>query len=583
MPINTMQNLIILTVLLLIFSAIVIVYFFEISTGFVFFTLSILFLLTGLIETKEFLSSFFDETLMTIVTLIFISRGLEYNRLTEVFRNLLLNGSKRYILFKLNVFSLIYSMFVNNAAVVSTMIGILRGRYQYQRPFLMSISFASILGGMLTLVGTSTNLIVNNLKMKSGFPTWNLFDFFMIGITPAIVGLIYLAKAPLRLFGDEDTKTKEGSSIFEARVSPDSKLIGKSIEENGLRNLKKIFLGEVVRENGELVSPASPTHIIQKNDRLVFVGDKEDIQSAEILKDLIVLDSDSSYLLKNVNEVIVSDESDLIGHTPKNAQFRSRFNAVIISIRRGDKVFFKNIGEETIHSGDQLRLVIGDDFKKSHANDLSFVHLEKKAETNGMISSLLFLVFFICILFLNLFGLLSLFKGTLIVLVFAILTKIISVNSLRTEIPYNLIMTVGSAFVISVVLKNLKAPELVLSFILPYLLQMPVFISLFLFFLFVIFLTEFVSNAVAAGIAFPFALSLANGLSTATEPFFLVTAFGASASFLTPFGYHTNMMVFSVGQYKPSDFLKLGLPLTIAYIIFVYVSILYKFDLYVSL
>ncbi|TGM35509.1 SLC13 family permease [Leptospira levettii] len=577
-----MQNLIILSVLLLIFSAIVIVYFFEISTGFVFFTLSILFLLTGLIETKEFLSSFFDETLMTIVTLIFISRGLEYNRLTEVFRNILLNGSKRYILFKLNVFSMIYSMFVNNAAVVSTMIGILRGRYQYQRPFLMSISFASILGGMLTLVGTSTNLIVNNLKMKSGFPTWNLFDFFIIGITPAIVGLIYLSKAPLRLFGDGDTVQKDGSSIFEVRVTPDSKLIGKSIEENGLRNLKKIFLGEVVRENGDLVSPASPAHIIQKNDRLVFVGDKEDIRSIGILEDLTILDTDPNYLLKNVNEVIVSDESDLIGLTPKNAQFRSRFNAVIISIRRGDKVFYKNIGEEIIRSGDQLTLVIGNDFTKSHSNDLSFVHLEKRTETNGMITSLLFLGFFICILTLNLFGLLSLFKGTLLVLLFAILTKIIPLNSLRSEIPYNLIMTVGSAFVISVVLKNLKAPELVLSFILPYLLQMPVFISLFLFFLFVIFLTEFVSNAVAAGIAFPFALSLAQGLSTATEPFFLITAFGASASFLTPFGYHTNMMVFSVGHYKPSDFLKLGLPLTVAYVVFVYASILYTFDLYVS-
>ncbi|TGL11715.1 SLC13 family permease [Leptospira levettii] len=577
-----MQNLIILSVLLLIFSAIVIVYFFEISTGFVFFTLSILFLLTGLIETKEFLSSFFDETLMTIVTLIFISRGLEYNRLTEVFRNILLNGSKRYILFKLNVFSMIYSMFVNNAAVVSTMIGILRGRYQYQRPFLMSISFASILGGMLTLVGTSTNLIVNNLKMKSGFPTWNLFDFFIIGITPAIVGLIYLSKAPLRLFGDGDTVQKDGSSIFEVRVTPDSKLIGKSIEENGLRNLKKIFLGEVVRENGDLVSPASPAHIIQKNDRLVFVGDKEDIRSIGILEDLTILDTDPNYLLKNVNEVIVSDESDLIGLTPKNAQFRSRFNAVIISIRRGEKVFYKNIGEEIIRSGDQLTLVIGNDFTKSHSNDLSFVHLEKRTETNGMITSLLFLGFFICILTLNLFGLLSLFKGTLLVLLFAILTKIIPLNSLRSEIPYNLIMTVGSAFVISVVLKNLKAPELVLSFILPYLLQMPVFISLFLFFLFVIFLTEFVSNAVAAGIAFPFALSLAQGLSTATEPFFLITAFGASASFLTPFGYHTNMMVFSVGHYKPSDFLKLGLPLTVAYVVFVYASILYTFDLYVS-
>ncbi|MCW7509307.1 SLC13 family permease [Leptospira levettii] len=577
-----MQNLIILSVLLLIFSAIVIVYFFEISTGYVFFTLSILFLLTGLIETKEFLSSFFDETLMTIVTLIFISRGLEYNRLTEVFRNILLNGSKRYILFKLNVFSMIYSMFVNNAAVVSTMIGILRGRYQYQRPFLMSISFASILGGMLTLVGTSTNLIVNNLKMKSGFPTWNLFDFFIIGITPAIVGLIYLSKAPLRLFGDGDTVQKDGSSIFEVRVTPDSKLIGKSIEENGLRNLKKIFLGEVVRENGDLVSPASPAHIIQKNDRLVFVGDKEDIRSIGILEDLTILDTDPNYLLKNVNEVIVSDESDLIGLTPKNAQFRSRFNAVIISIRRGEKVFYKNIGEEIIRSGDQLTLVIGNDFTKSHSNDLSFVHLEKRTETNGMITSLLFLGFFICILTLNLFGLLSLFKGTLLVLLFAILTKIIPLNSLRSEIPYNLIMTVGSAFVISVVLKNLKAPELVLSFILPYLLQMPVFISLFLFFLFVIFLTEFVSNAVAAGIAFPFALSLAQGLSTATEPFFLITAFGASASFLTPFGYHTNMMVFSVGHYKPSDFLKLGLPLTVAYVVFVYASILYTFDLYVS-
>jgi di/tricarboxylate transporter len=577
-----MQDLIILTVLLLIFASIVIVYLFEISTGFVFFTLSILFLLTGLIETKEFLSSFFDENLMTIVTLIFISRGLEYNRLTEVFRNILLNGSKRYVLLKLNVFSMIYSMFVNNAAVVSTMIGILRERNKYQRPFLMSISFASILGGMLTLVGTSTNLIVNNLKMKSGFPTWNLFDFFVIGITPAIVGLIYLAKAPLQLFGETETDAKEGSSVFEVHVSPDSKLIGKSIEENGLRNLKKIFLGEVVRENGALVSPASPTHIIQKNDRLVFVGDKEDIQSVGILKDLVVSDTDSSYLLKNVNEVIVSDESDLIGLTPKNAQFRSRFNAVIISIRRGDKVFYKNIGEETIRSGDQLTLAIGEDFNKSHTNDLSFVHLQKKVERNGMMSSIFFLAFFICILILNLFGLLSLFKGTLLVFVFAILTKIISLNSLRSEIPYNLIMTVGSAFVISVVLKNLKAPELVLSFLLPYLLQLPVFISLFLFFVFVIFLTEFVSNAVAAGIAFPFALSLAQGLSTATEPFFLVTAFGASASFLTPFGYHTNMMVFSIGHYKTSDFLKLGLPLTIAYVVFVYVSILYKFDLYVS-
>lgn len=576
-----MPSLLITIALLSIIISILVVYIYEVPTGVVFFTLSIGFLLFGFIDTKEFLSSFFDETLLTIVTLIFISKGLEFNKLIKPLRRFLLAGKERNILIKLNVFSTIYSMFVNNAAVVSTMIGILKKRNSQERLFMMSISFASILGGMLTLVGTSTNLIVNNLKIKSGFESWTLLDFFAIGITPAIFGLLYLSKAPLQLFSDQESHNGVSDSVIEVKVKGNSKLIGKTIEANGLRNLKKLFLGEVIREDGKLISPATPFDIIQKNDRLIFIGEVSDVNILSKVNGLEVLNSSSLHKLTNLKEVLVTDESDLIGLTPKLTDFRSRFNAVILSIRRGDRVIKRNIGEEVFRSGDQLTLAIGSDFKKTHSNFLSFQlsDLAREEDSDSYWKSVLFLLIFFGVLVLNLFGVMPLFKGTLIVLLFALITKILSLKMLKNEIPYNLVMTVGSAFVISNVLKNLQAPDLVLSYVLPFLLAFPIFVSLFLYFLFVIFLTEFVSNAVAAGIAFPFAVSLAAGLSTPAEPFFLVTAFGASASFLTPFGYHTNMMVYSVGHYKPVEFLRLGLPLTFIYVFAVYLSILYQFNL----
>ncbi|MDF3820180.1 SLC13 family permease [Leptospira sp. 96542] len=558
-----------------------IVYLFEVPTGIVFLTLTICFLMFGLIETGEYLASFFDETLLTISALIFISKGLEFNPLVEKIRSLLLKGSDKKVSIKLNFFSMLYSMFVNNAAVVSTMIGILNGRKRQQRLFLMSISFASILGGMLTLVGTSTNLIVNNLKIRYGFESWSLLSFFEIGITPAVLGFIYLSFAP-RKYIDVDNSHDNGASVIEALVKKKSKLIGNTIESNGLRNLKNFFLGELVRSDGTIISPAKPSDVIEFGDKLIFIGAIADIGKLKLIQGLEVSNEPSIHSLKNLKEVLITDESDLVGLTPKIVQFRSRFNSVVVSVRRGLDVIKSNLGDEIFKPGDQLTLAIGADFEKNQSNILSFRSLEgiRLVKDNQYWKSTAYLFLFLLILVLNIFGLLSLFKGSLIVLIFGILANLLTLNSLKNEIPFNLIMTVGSAFVISNVLRTLQAPEFILANLLPFLLNLPVFVSLFIFFVFVIVLTEFVSNAVAAGIALPFAVSLASGLSTNAEPFFFVTAFGASASFLTPFGYHTNMMIYSVGHYKPSEFFKLGLPLTYIYILTVYVSIIYKFKIY---
>jgi di/tricarboxylate transporter len=563
------------------FIAILIVYKYEVPTGISFFALSISYLLLGLIDTKELIHSFFDETLLTIVILIFISKAFEYNDLIKIVRKFLLNGKSKNVLFKLNLFSLVYSMFVNNAAVVSTMIGILNGRKMNHRLYLMAISFSAILGGMLTLVGTSTNLIVNNLRIKSGFPSWTLFDFFLVGLSSAILGFIYLSKAPMRYFSNQNEEFDLKNLIIEARVKSNSNLIGKSIEENGLRNLKKLFLGEIIRKNGKLISPANPTDIINSNDKLIFIGDIDDKNILEDLLGISVSQFPSKHLLKNLKEVIITDESDLIGVSVNESEFRSRFQAVIISICRGSQILNRNIGEIVFKSGDNLTLAVGPDFEKAQSFASSFILLDMQDEANNnTIKSFFFLLLFILALAFNFVGFLSLFKGTIIVLLFALIANIISIKSLKNEIPFNLITTVGSAFVISNVLLSIRAPEVVLSYVIPFLINVPVFLSLLFFFLFVILLTEFVSNSVAAGIAFPFALSLSSSLSIQPEPFFLVTAFGASASFLTPFGYHTNMMIYSIGHYRPHDFIKLGLPLTLIYICTVYISIVLKFQLF---
>jgi di/tricarboxylate transporter len=319
-------------------------------------------LAVSFVETSHILNNAVNSGLVTLILLVLASFSFERTSMLRRLSATMINGSPIKSTLKTLIYTAFSSALMNNTAVVAALISTVKNnRLINPGKLLLPLSFAAILGGTLTLVGTSTNLIVNTMLIEQGHTGLSFFDFTPIGIVALIVCLLVIMFRQNSLPDIEEEKASNQDYLLEAKVSIDSKMIGLTIEENGLRSLDSLFLVEIIR--GErLISPVTPDEIILQSDKLIFSGDVSKVLVLQQFDGLSLFAEQSGLLKDNLTEVLIKPESAIVGKTLKKAGFRARFDAAVVAIKREGCSLSGKLGELVIRPGDFLVLAVGNDF-----------------------------------------------------------------------------------------------------------------------------------------------------------------------------------------------------------------------------
>lgn len=539
----------------------------RIKPSFIFAGAAFIAFMAGMIDVSSLASNFTNSSLLTLVLLILASSALEKTRLISWVSRNISEGRLGTVVAKLGVSTALLSSFTNNTAVVVSLIGAIKRNQQHApSKLLIPLSYAAILGGTLTLIGTSTNLIINSFVEDAGLPSLNFFTPTLIGLAVLVGGVLILIPLSYFLPSYDDGSQDELPYFLEARVEPGSPLVGRSVSENNLRALRKLFLAEVIRD-GKTTASIDPDFVLQARDRLLFCGDVESVATLQEIQGLTLF---GQHHLNGQNfvEVVVSSSASVCNKTLKTSKFRDRFDAVVVAIRRGHERLEGGLGNITLTAGDTLVLVPGKRFeeqRQQHSKEFVLMNdLDSSAKLDGDKSALV-LLGFAAVIGLALTNMLPIIKGLAGFLLLLVALGVVQLSELRRRFPVDIVVIVGSALSIAqLMISSGLSEQMGLMFIEAFN-GWGVFGALVATYLMTLVLTELVTNNAAAALSFPIGYSMAIGYGVDPMPFIMAVLFGASASFMSPYGYQTNLLVYSVGNYHLTDYLRIGIPISIVY------------------
>jgi len=519
------------------------------------------------VSYQDILHNAVNPGLVTLVLLVVCSFTFERTSVLRRLSGVIFNGSKFKSTLRMFMGTAIASGLMNNTAVVATLIAtIQRNTLINPGKLLLPLSFVAILGGTLTLVGTSTNLIVNSMLIEQGQEGFKFFDFTLIGLAALGVCLliIFFRMRTLPDMAVDTLITKD--YLLEAEVNPDSSLIGVTVEDNGLRNLDSLFLVELVRR-GRLISPVAPDDTIQAGDKLIFTGDISKVLSLQQFDGLTLYAEQDGLLRDNLTEVLIKPGSAIRGKTLKSAGFRARFDAAVVAIRREGSVLSGKLGDIVMQSGDFLVLAVGKDFSSRTNLSKNFYILSGHKPDNMLYGwrDYLTVLGFLAVITLSVTTSVTLLTCLIFYVATLIFTGALTVNEIKRRFPLEIWMIVLGALTLAQAMENTGLAGVFSGEIKNLLQGQSVYLALIVIFVTTLVTTELITNSAAAALIFPIAYSVALGLDVNPMPFVMAVAYGASGSFISPFGYQTNVMVYSAGNYRLADFVKFGLPVSIAY------------------
>ncbi|MGL0956338.1 SLC13 family permease [Vibrio vulnificus] len=527
--------------------------------------------MAGMSDLTAIAANFTNSSLLTLVLLILASTALEKTRLISWVSRSISEGRLLTVVAKLGFSTAFLSSFTNNTAVVVSLIGaIKRNRQHAPSKLLIPLSYAAIFGGTLTLIGTSTNLIINSFVEDAGLPSLSFFTPTLIGLAIVIGGVLVLIPLSYLLPDYDDQGQDELPYFLEAAVEPGSPLVGRSITENNLRALRKLFLAEVIRD-GQTVPSVGPDFVLQAKDRLLFCGEVDSVSTLQEIQGLTLF-GQQHLNGQNFVEVVVSSSATFCNKTLKSSRFRDRFDAVVVAIRRGHERLEGGLGNITLAAGDTLVVVPGKRFeaeRQAHRKEFVLMNdLDSSARLDSHKSTLV-LLGFMAVIAAALTGLVPIIKGLSVYLLALVVFGIVQLNEIRRRFPIDIVVIVGSALSIAQLMISSGFSERMGGMFIEAFNGWGVFGALVATYFVTLILTELVTNNAAAALAFPLGYSMALGYGVDPMPFIMAVLFGASASFISPYGYQTNLLVYSVGNYRLLDYLKIGVPISLVYSVLV--------------
>ncbi|OFX86897.1 MAG: potassium transporter TrkA [Bacteroidetes bacterium GWF2_33_16] len=539
-----------------------------------------------ILTPSEILSGFANEQIAVIILLLVLGDIIRQTAIIEVVFDRLFKSARSHRGFLGRMILTIagFSAFLNNTPLVAVMMPYINTWCKRNEispsKFLLPLSYAAILGGCATLIGTSTNLIVNGMyidqKIIPDAQSLNIFEFAWVGVPMIIIGFFYLV-----LFSDKllptrpdllaDFSQNSRSYIVETEIRRNSHLIGKTISESGFEALKGLYLIEILRDNFK-ISIVSPELVLQQDDLLIFAGDTQVITE--------MLNGDSGLTLPSLGmltkkkqtevvEIVISHNSKMIGKSVSDIRFRARFDAAVIAIHRNGERISGKLGDIIIKAGDVLLLYTGIDFfqRSTDTHDFYFISKVKDFQKIEPYKIWTLLGGTLLIILLSALHLVNLFMGLIVLLMVVIAMKIAKPKELYKAIDYNLAMIIALSLALGTAMIKSGAADLVADVITRLFIPIGKVGLLFGIYFITAFLAAYITNKAAVAIVFPISIMLAANLSLNPIPFVLVVSFAAAANFMTPHGYQTNLMVYGPGGYTFGNFFKIGFPLTMIYMV----------------
>ena len=543
-----------------------------------FFVCTVAFLLGGIITPPDALKGLSSQTIIVIFLLVIVTSGIRNIFGTDLFTKLFHERLKpKQFLLRMMMFVSTISAFLNNTPIVAFMIPYVqdwsRKTGNPASKFLIPLSFATILGGMMTVIGTSTNLVLNSLIADYKLEVLGWQDFLFLGLIVTLIGWVYLYFWGYDILPSNSNKMEEVRGrlkeyIVETEIFEGSKLAGQSVKNAGLRNLQDLFLVEIIRDD-RVISPVSPEEILKAGDNLFFSGKTDSIY------ELIKQDNGLGIPQYSVNtgstfnfvETVIPANSELINQKIKDTDFRKRYDASIVAVHRDGKRVSGKVGETVLSGGDFLLVLAGNHIDNTeHEKDVFFLSVpkvigEKKPVWTKYIGWISFAVLVAGVIYSS-----YLFYACLLILCAFVFFKVISLSEVKRDLDLSLLMILVCSFAVGLALEKSGTATLVAGWLISAGKIFGNVAALAALFMVTIFLTSLITNAAAVAIVFPIAMSMAQQLGLPATPFFVAIAFAASGDFMTPIGYQTNLMIYGPGGYVFKDFVRVGWVLTILYV-----------------
>ena len=521
----------------------------------------------GSIDLQTALDKASNEGLITLILLILVSVGLERLPWLIDLAQRTVDRSLPRTLLNLSGMTMLFSAFVNNTAVVATLSGALRKNpYHAPSQILLPISYAAILGGTLTLIGTSTNLIVSSFLEDITGEGIAFFAFLPVALPAALAGLLALLLMHRVLPAVDQAEVRINEFLIEMMVDDDSQLIGKTISENGLRDLGDLFLVELVR-GGRLLTPVTPSERLAAGDRLIFSGDVAKIGMLDKFHGLTSFALDEGMLGSNLTEVVLLPGATVVGKTIKQCDFRSRFDAAVVGLRRDGERLSGRLGDIALRAGDSLMLAVGSDFLKRGNLSRNFLVIDGDIVSHRLplTKSLAVGAGLMVAIVGSILSWFTLATGLMFLLLLMLALDLFSAAELRRRFPFEIWLIVASALAIAQAVMDSGLMTIMMAGLSPVIAAVSPFVLLLMIYALTLALTELMTNNAAAALMFPLSYALATSAGLAPMAFVMAVALGGSASFLTPFGYTTNLMVQNLGGYNRSDYLRFGWLVSLAF------------------
>ncbi len=533
---------------------------------------------SGVLTASEALAGFSNPGLATVAAMFVVATGIHATGGIDMLVNSLLGQPKTTRAAQLRLCGpvILLSGFLNNTPVVATLIPAIsawaRKLNISPSKLMIPLSYAAILGGTLTLIGTSTNLVVNSLYQQiTGEPGFSLFAIGMIGLPACLVGftfIIWFFPKWLPDRGDDGLFGDVREFTLEVAVAHDGPLVGKSVEQAGLRQLVKIYLVEIIRADSVITAVPSEERL-RGGDRLIFAGNTEAISDLLRIKGIVPASESGRPALSQAREerrlveAALSPHSDCVGQTIRDSRFRDRYGAVILAVARGGERVSGNQGTIRLHAGDTLLLEARPAFvtRQRYNKDFLIINDLEQEQPRHDRAYLAWGILFAVVVAATT-EITSMLNAALLGAGAMIASGCCSLNQAHKSLDVNVLVTIGASFALGGALVKTGVAANIADIVI-LLSSGKAWLTLVLAYFTVSLLTESINNNAAAILMLPIVLEISHKAGLPAEPFVFAVMMAASASFATPIGYQTNLMVYGPGGYRFRDFVKVGAPMNL--------------------
>lgn len=532
--------------------------------------------ISKVLTPREALVGFSNTGVMTIAVLYVVAAALKETGAVHWIAHALLGQPKsvQRAQMRMVVPSSILSAFMNNTAVVAMFLPAVqewcRRLKMPPSKLLLPLSYAAMLGGTCTLIGTSTNLVVDGLLQQRYGQAFGMFDITLVGIPVLLVGGGFLILFAHRVLPDrqgvlEQVKNAREYAV-EVKVEANGALVGKSILEAGLRNLAHGYLVEIERR-GRIIAAVSPDTQLEADDVLYFVGAPDSARELRAIRGLTPASGNPHKLHVNHHErclveVVLGPDFPSLGQTIRESRFRSNFQAVILSVSREGSRLPGKLGDIRLKVGDTLLLETSESFVEQYRFRKDFLLVSPLSDSTppNYSKAPVAMAILVAMVSVSAVGLLSILEAALLAGGAMLATRCITAGKARRYVDLTVLVVIAASFALGEAIVKSGVAELTATQLIVLFDPSP-WMALLLIYILTSIFTEVVTNNAAAVLMFPIAASVAEAMGLSVLPFAVAVMFAASASFMTPLSYQTNLMVYGPGGYRFSDYLRLGLPL----------------------